>query len=272
MKRSIAAYAIVAVAALVVLAVGFAAFNLADGYLDRRAAAEACTEPASPAEPQPLAQKAKVVIPDVFVNEFEFGRGATAGPRSVLVNLDVALDPDSPLLVQKRTFARDDGVQIAPGSVSAWAKMTGPTTAELTVCVDKAALVTNPGRYRGGLLITDPRLEATTVDMVFSTYPPLPRMLLIGLVLCWLGSVYIYMLRRPSLPDDLKGRAGLLPDNPSIVRPSEFLLGYLKWATRMLGFLTIVSGLITAAVAFNAQYIQSEESWSLSAWLGFIVT
>jgi hypothetical protein len=82
------------------------------------------------------------------------------------------------------------------------------------------------------------------------------------------GSLHIYALRRPTLPEDLQGNRGLHGDNPSILRPSEFWLGYGRWATRLLGVFTIISGGATALVAFNAQYLQAD-TWNSSRTYGF---
>jgi hypothetical protein len=224
--------------------------------------------PAAAGQGQAGAARAAVKVEDGAMTSFAFGRGAGGGPRTIPLELAPALPVDTALAVQARPFVREDGLQIDRDAVHAWALVTGAGRADLTVCVDEEALGHDSGTYRGGVLISDSRVQPTVVAVSLHTFPSLWWMVLAFVGCCLLGSLYIYALRRPTLPEDLRGQGGLHPDNPSILRPSEFWLGYGRWATRLLGALTIASGGATAFVAFNAQYLQAD-TWNSSRTFGF---
>ena len=176
------------------------------------------------------------------MTSFAFGRGTGGGPRSIPLELAPALPANTALAVQAQPFVREDGLQIDRDAVHAWAVVTDGGRADLTVCVDDEALGSDPGTYRGGVLISDSRVQLTVVAVSLRTFPSLWWMSLAFVGICLIGSLYIYALRRPTLPEDLQGHRGLHADNPSILRPSEFWLGYGMWATRLLGISTIISG------------------------------
>ena len=269
--RRLLPFAAVGIGLLAVLA-SFVVGNRLGRSDAKEATLEGCSAPDRSAFAPAGTQAAKVTVkvrPDA-VTEFEFGRGVTDGPRRIPVDLSADLPVNSELIVRPGMFARNDGAQVAGSAVTAWGVVTGARTAEVTVCVDDGALERDPGRYQGGVLVTDQRVNPTSIPVSFNAYPPLWRMILLFAVLCIIGSIYIYMLRRPSLPEYLRGRGAREPDNPSLVYPPEFWLGYLRWTTRLLGILTIASGLAAAAIAFNAQYLQSDEAWSMSSYFGFV--
>jgi hypothetical protein len=275
--RRLALLVVVVIGVAVLVVSGFLLGNRRGHSQARAAAAEACTLPdpsslvRAPSQGQTSAKVTATVQPGA-TTEFVVGRGVTAGPRRIPLDLDAPLTVNSALAVQPRSFARADGVQIPGGTMRAWAVVDGERTAEVTVCVAGDALTAAPGRYQGAVLLSDPRLVASVIPVSFNAYPPRWKMFLVAAVLCWVGSVYIYMLRRPSLPEDLRGRAAGTSDNPSLLSPREFWLGYWKWSTRLLGILTIASGVLAASIAFNAQYLRTDRAWNSGEWFGFIGT
>jgi hypothetical protein len=61
----------------------------------------------------------------------------------------------------------------------------------VTVCVDGGPLERDPGRYQGGVLVTDQRVNPISILVSFNAYPSLWRMVLLFAVLCVVGSIYI---------------------------------------------------------------------------------
>jgi hypothetical protein len=275
--RRLALLVVVVIGVAVLVASGFVLGDRIGHSQTWAAAAKACTPPdpsslaRAPSQGQTSAKVTATVQPGA-TTEFVVGRGVTAGPRRIPLDLDAPLTVNSALAVQPRPFARADGVQIPGGAVRAWAVVVGERTAEATVCVAGDPLTAAPGRYQGAVLLSDPRLAATAIPVSFNAYPPRWKMFLLAAVLCWVGSVYIYMLRRPNLPMELRGRVAGASDNPSLLSPREFWLGYWRWSTRLLGVLTITSGLLAASIAFNAQYLRTDQAWSSGEWFGFIGT
>ena len=236
------------------------------------AGTEGCAPPDSPSEPREQTPRAKVTTQSGVPNVFTFGRGAVSGPRRIPLDLSVALPVNSSLPVRPGPFVRSDGVHVPSEAVTAWGMVTGERAAEVTVCVDAGTLTSDPGVYRGRIVINGPGVEPASLDLVLDAYPPRWKMILLALGLCLVGSIYIYILRRPTLPAYLKGRGSSEPDNPSIVSLREFWFGFFSWATHLLGVLTIASGLLAAFVPFNAQYLENNKPWSSSVYLGFIGT
>jgi hypothetical protein len=236
------------------------------------ASAESCAAPDSASEPAAQTPRATVTTQSGVPSQFTFGRGAAAGPRRIPLDLSVALPVNSELPVRPGPFVRSDGVHVPADAVRAWGMVTGERTAEITVCVEARTLTSDPGVYRGRILINGPGVESASLDLVFDAYPPRWRMILLALGLCFIGSIYIYILRRPTLPAYLKGRGSSELENPSVLSLREFWFGFFSWATHLLGILTIASGLLAAFVPFNAQYLENNKPWSSSVYLGFIGT
>jgi hypothetical protein len=269
MRRLTAAALVVGLLALV--AAIFVGGSLYGGSRAENASTD-CAPPDSASGPREQTPRATVTRQAGVPSQFTFGRGATAGPRRIPLDLSVALPVNSALPVRTGPFVRSDGVHLPPEAVQAWGVVIGERTAEVTVCVDAGTLTGDPGVYHGRILINGPGVDPASLDLVLDAYPPRWKMILLGLGLCLVGSIYIYILRRPTLPANLKGRGSSEPDNPSLLSLREFWFGYLNWATHLLGILTIASGLLAAFVAFNAQYLENNKPWSSSVYLGFIGT
>jgi len=188
------------------------------------------------------------------LTSFDFGRSLSPGPRSVPLSLAAPLQVGTPLDVKADLFARESDGRQMPRGLEVWAGVSQEKIARVWFCVSSDIRhQMHPGTYQGALVLDDPRVQRIPVPVSFSvSFPSLRHMIALAFVLCGLASVFTWTLRRPEV------------------------LSYPKWATSLIGFLTIISGFIAASIAFSAQYLEAgawgESHTEVLAFIGAVTT
>jgi hypothetical protein len=223
---------------------------------------------------------AVVTISEATPTTFQLGHDINAGPRSIRFTLSRRVLGPEYLPVQVHPFASSTTSELDEDDIKAWARLDPTRRAGvLTFCLLPEVRTQGGGAgvFSGDLALVSRRTDYAEVPVTFSApYPRTSLVALVGITVCLLCSVYVFILRLPSLPDlTLYGKAD--PDDLDKERSTRllrtgfgFVLGYWRWTAGYAGVITFVAGLIGAVTAFKLQYLSSD-SWSgtLGEWLTY---
>lgn len=196
---------------------------------------------------------------------FKLGRDPSPGVRSIDFSLERRLlsGPRAVRVTLGRFRPEEDGRELRRSSLEAWARLTlDRSVGTIFVCVSGRTM---PGTFSGAVAFADPRLTRVVVPVSLSrSYPNVEQVALVGLVVCFLASMYVFFLRLPK--EQLDKSEG----STALRWPFAFMKGYWMFATDMLGVITIVAGGAAAAAAFTAQYLNAD-AWTpdVDSWLTF---
>jgi hypothetical protein len=223
-------------------------------------------------------------LPDDVVTTFSLGRDVNAGPRSVTFALSrVYKSPSRVLTAEAGPFSRtSDGKPISSNAIDVWAYVNPDgVTATAAFCVHPEARENAPsGTFAGQLTVSDPRLESIVIPINFSmSYPRADKVAGVGLLGCFLTSLYVFLLRQKEIAETeqekrrLRGVGERLNIDESAVLRPDFGFWRLYWlfVTTTHGLVTIAAGLIAAAAAYSAQYLTAD-AWdnTLPVWITFL--
>ncbi len=223
------------------------------------------------------------VVGDEAVTVFPLGTQIDAGTHVVPFGLERAVpgagsaEGPVPLQLGIGPFTRvEDSRELGTGSdepVVAWATLNpGGRDGQVVFCIDpdvRQSLA--PGTYSGKFIINDARLAPTDVAVTISlSYTRLELVMFVGLLVCVLSSFYVYFLRRPTEDKRPTATDDDSVDIPVFRKGFDFFAGYWWWATGSIGVLTIVAGMLAAATALSAQYLNADV-WrgDSQSWLTF---
>jgi hypothetical protein len=203
---------------------------------------------------------------------FDLGRTLDSGRRSAAVTFDRPVTVgDSLLATSPGPFGREGDGRLVRADLVTWGWAVPDAKAGwVAFCIppeerDQLA----PGTYTGQIHLADSRLEPLVVPISFSiSYPHPGRVILVGLALCALATVYTYSLRRRDI--EKAANIAAMQNLALLWPPFTFWRGYFRWITELPGVLTVASGLAAASVAFAAQYLDST-GWGGSPrdWMTF---
>lgn len=202
---------------------------------------------------------------------FDVGHDVNAGPLTIPFSLDKRVaGPRKLRLASPILRPTDQGIdELGRDEIRSWASLDNSRrSGSITLCFPPAKRIDGPsGAFAGNLLVTDTRLQRAEIPVTINlAYPKRDRVVFVGLAVCLLASMYVFFLRRPDLDDEFAATGDRM-----LRMNFSFFLGYWRFATSVLGVITIAAGLLGAAGAFSVQYLTSD-NWAgeWTDWFAYV--